>query len=220
MSKRVLIVLLVMSLVLVLAASPALAKKSKRGKNMVSTGTVLLGGALDLSLYTGKQTIDPDGGDKIDTDLFSIGMDGLAGYFVMRGLEVGGILVVEYDKEGDDDGEQKDTEWGIGPQVGYFYPVNSDLTVFGMLPLGYMKHTTEYNPDAQNADNTETVVSGFFGEPRGGVVYNLNSKLGLFGALYLRYFSGSGNQDTGDHDTDFDFKESQYGLKVGLFGFL
>ena len=215
MKSRIFVLVIVLTLAM-LFASPALAKKPGQTK----TGSVLLGGGLDLSVYAGGQTIDPDGGDEVDIDQMAIGMEALSGYFVIRNLEVGGFLEVEYEKEGDDDGETKTTTWGIGPQVGYFYPFSSKVMAFGMLPIGYMKFTTEYDPDAQGADKTETTWSGFFAEPRGGIVYNLNSKLGLFAALYLRYFSGSGNQDSGNSDVDFDVKATQYGLKVGLFGFL
>jgi len=227
--KRVTLVLVIMlSALLIASVGPALAKKKgKKGKGggsaagaAVAKGNILLGGSVDFSLASGTETIEPDQGDDMDTKVFRFGMDALAGYFMMRSLEVGGILIVDRETEDEDSGETVATTWAIGPQVGYFYPLTPKLSVFGLLPIGYAKTTEEFNPDAAGAKDQEMEHGGLFFEPRGGAVYHVNRSVGLAAALFFRYYSGSGSADQGAGDNDFDIKETLFGLKLGLFGFL
>lgn len=218
MNKRVLISIMVLTLIMVLAAGPAFAKKSK--DSPYASKTVLLGGGLSANAFSGSNTMTPDQGDDYTTDVFGIGLDGLAGYFVISGLEIGGLLMVDYNTASDDAGETTNTSWSVGPQLGYFFGVSDGIALYAMLALGYQSMTVAYAPDAAGAKDTENNNSGFFGEPNVGAVFQLNKKIGLYTGLYLHYYSGSGTTDDGTNEADYDYSESRYGLKVGLFGFL
>ncbi len=216
MTKRISVMLVILFAVALLAA-PALAK-SKSG--MIQPGSIMVGGDFDLSIVSGDTTIEPDGGEDEDSDQFEFGLGAIAGYFfAVRGLEAGGLLEFSSESDKDDEAEEKTTQWAVGPQIGYFYPVANNFYLFGMLALGYQKNTTEVDPEAKNADKTETETTGWFFEPRGGVMYSFNRHLGLTASLFYRYFSGSGNHDAGAADTDFDITNKQFGIKVGLLGF-
>lgn len=218
MTKRMLVMLIVIACAVAMLAAPALAKSKKN--TMIRPGSIMIGGDFDLSIVSGDTTIEPDGGDDVDSDQFEFGFSALAGYFfAVRGLEAGGLLEYSSETDKDDVAEEKTSEWAIGPQVGYFYPVAKDFYVFGMLGLGYQKLTTENDPKAKGATTSETEIGGWFFEPRGGAMYALNRHLGVTGALFYRYSSGSGEQDSGGQTADFDIKNKQFGIKVGLLGF-
>jgi len=228
MKRATIVLVLVLAALLVLSVGPAAAKK-KQGRSggqggpagaAVAHGNILLGGDLNFNIGSGGTTIDPDGGEEIDSDQFEFGVDALGGYFLMRSLELGGLLMIEYESDEDDDGIEKDTTWAIAPQVGYFYPVTPNISLFGMLPIGYMKITEAYEPDAEGAKETETTYGGWMLEPRAGAVYHLTTNVGIAASLFYRYFSGSGTRDDGNDDTDFDAKMSMFGFRIGIFGFL
>lgn len=230
MKRGTIVLSILLATLLVLSVGPAsAAKKKKKGRASgpggaagaaVVHGNILLGGDLNFGLGTGKSTIEPDGGKEADTDLFEFGIDALGGYFIMRSLEIGGLLLVEYESEENDSAKTTETTWAIAPQVGYFFPVTSEISLFGLLPIGYMKVTEKTEPDAVGAKDTETTYGGLMLEPRAGAVYHLNKTIGISAALFLRYFSGSGENDNGTSTTDFDAKQTMFGLKVGIFGFL
>lgn len=223
MKKATFILIISLSLLLVLSIGPASAAKKGKGGGVggpVDKGSFMLGGDVNFNLATGSSTIEPDEGDDVDTDIFNFGMDALAGYFVINRLEVGGVLAVEYESEDGDDAKETDTTFGLGPQVGYFYQFTDDWSAFGMLPIGYMKNSNKVEPDDKDANETENSVSGWFFEPRAGVAYHLNNSLALTASVYFRYFTASGTQDNGDDDRDYDFKQTQLGLKIGLLAFM
>ncbi len=216
----------VLMAVMVFAAWPAQAARGGGGGGgggeapTFGAGTMMLGGDFNFRLASGGTTIDPDGGDEIEIDNFYFDLTGLFGYFIINRLEIGPTLEFSYESsEQDDQGKNKETDWGIGAHVGYFYPVGSRISIFGMMVIGYAKNATEFDPDDEDANKQTTEASGFALEPRFGAMYGINRHLGLTGSLYYRYFSGSGNQDTGDADNDYDVKSSEYGLKLGLAAF-
>ncbi len=222
MKKHIMIMTIVLCFLLALSVGPAAAAKKGKsgGGGPVDKGSFMFGGDVNLTIATGSMTLEPDEGDDIDTDTFSFGIDALAGYYVINGLEVGGLLIIESESEEDDDQKETDTTWALAPQVGYFYQFSDKFSVFGMLPIGYMKTTNKVEPDAKNAKDTETETGGFFFEPRGGIVYHLTDNLGFTASLYFRYMSGEGSRDNGNKDVDFDVKSSELGLRVGLLCFL
>ncbi|MDP8224281.1 MAG: outer membrane beta-barrel protein [Candidatus Lernaella stagnicola] len=229
MKRSILVLAVLLSALLILSAGPAMAKKKKKGKRArggqvaaasVEKGNILLGGDLNFSLELGTETTDPDQGDKADNKIFRFGMGALGGYFLMDSLEIGGLLMVDRVSEDEDKGKTVSTEWAIGPQAGYFYPVASQFSIFGLLGVGYAKTTSEFDPDAKGASKQTMDHGGFFLEPRAGGAWHLNTHVGLYAALFFRYYSGSGTADSGASDVDFDVKESFFGLKVGVLGFL
>jgi len=217
MNKRMMILVLVFLLVLVVAVLPASAAKKKKGR--FAPGNMMVEGDLSFRLAAGGTTIEPEEGDDHETDQFYFDLALLGGYYVIRGLEIGPWVEFSYESNESDDGIGKETMWLIGPQAGYFFALNGDFSIYGLLGLGYAKNTTAYEPDADGADDTENSVGGFVLEPRFGVMYSINKHLGISPSLYFRYFSGSGTNDTGAADADYDMSQSEYGLKLGLFGF-
>jgi hypothetical protein len=181
---------------------------------------LVIGGDLDLTLTGGKTELDPDEGEKEKTDQTTIGLSGLCGYFVIRGLEVGGLLNIDRTTEETDDAKTTDLTWQIGPQVGYFYRVTDLISVYGLGAIGWSSSDTEVDPDAEGANNQTVEHSGWFIQPQGGAVFHLNNSIGISTSLFFQYYSGSGKQDDGNADTDGDVTRSEYGLKVGLLGFL
>jgi hypothetical protein len=219
MNRRILVTLCILSLAMAFFVSPAFAKGS--AKKAVEKGSVMLGGDADFSLALGSRKVEPDGEDDMKSDLMDFGLGALGGYFVIPNLEVGGLLTVDYSKDDGDDEETKETTWLIGPQVGYFHPVGGNISVFGLGALGYAKMTIETEETVNNNKNkTEITSGGFFFEPRGGVVFHLNNKMGIFASLFFRYTKGSGDWDGGDESVDIDVTETRYGLKAGILGFL
>jgi len=219
MNRKSYLFVLIIIIAFSLIAMPALAKNKVKGA--VSKGNLLLGGGLDASFAGGSDKYEPDEGDDITEDISEIGLEGLCGYFVMRGLEVGGLLDVNRDKSDEDDTETVKSEWAIGPQVGYFHPINKSFSVFGLGVLGYMKTTDTTETKHNNKTvKTETTASGFYFEPRGGVVIHLTRSLGLYGSLFFNYGKGSGERDHEGETNDFDIVRTRYGLKIGILGFL
>jgi hypothetical protein len=222
MRKTAWLIVLIAALAVMMVAEPALAKKdfSTGARRAVDRGSVIFGGDVDFSLATGSYEFDPDKGNKDKTDVFTFGMDTLAGYFVIKGLEVGGLLIVERESNDSDTAKVIETTWAFAPQAGYFFAFNSALSAFGIFPLGYYSATTETEPAAKNAKDISFKHSGLFVEPRAGIVWHINQHLGLAPSLYLRYDNGSGTNDNGFSDMDFDATRTMFGLKVGLFGFI
>ena len=228
MNRKSFFLILVMIIAIALFASPAFAKGKGKGKGKgksrgdmpMAKGNLLLGGGLDASFLGGSNKMEMKNSD-VTQDITEIGLEGLCGYFVIRGLEVGGILEVDYEKMDDDTTETIGNGWKIGPQVGYFYPINSSFSIFGLGVLGYMKdtETTEVTVGTTKT-KTETTGSGFYFEPRGGVVVHLNKSVGLYASLFFSYGSGSGEVDSGGATSDFDVTTTRYGIKIGILGFL
>ena len=87
------------------------------------------------------------------------------GYFVMDGLEVGGILTLNYSKDTFEiTPEQGDTVtntdttslFGIGAQIGYFFDTGTFMTPYVMLGLEYAMYNNEVEVEAA-ATTTNTM---------------------------------------------------------------
>jgi len=223
MNRRTLIILIVFVSIAVFAALPAQAARRGGGEGegpSFDRGDFLVGGDFNFRLAGGSTTIEPDQGDKQETDHFWFDLSGLAGYFVIHGLEIGPMIDIGYQTDEDDAGKTSTTDWSLGVQGGYFYHVVDRLSLFAMMGVGYVSYTQEFNPDARGAQNQSVDHSGFGLEPRLGAMYGISRRLGLTAALYYRYyFNGSGTQDNGNASADFDISSSEYGLKIGLAGF-
>ena len=225
MNKSTLLLLFLILGMVIFAALPAQAARRHGGGGgggagpTFESGTFMVGGDFSFRLAGGSTDIEPDEGEEQTTDHFYFDLSGLGGYFVIDGLEIGPLVDFGYQSDEDDAGKTKTTDWSIAAQIAYFYRVAGRFSIFPMASVGYVSYKQEFEPDAENAQDQSVDHSGFAFELRGGAMYGINRHLGVTGALYYRYYTGSGTQDNGQADNDFDITSSEYGIRLGLLGF-
>lgn len=227
MKRKLFLLFMVVVLVFALAAAPAFAKGKKGGAySAVKKGNILLGGDVDLHITKSNLTadFDEDDWDNSKITLTDFGIGGLCGYFVIKGLEVGGLFEWTSQTTEMDDDEEVNKQFTLAAQTAYFYPFSKNFSVFGLGALGYLSATEESETkNNNNTVKTEFKYSGIFIEPRGGVAFHANKNFALFAALFFRFpinFEGEWDGGGNNQQSDFEASGNTLGLKVGAFGFL
>ncbi|MBZ0274162.1 hypothetical protein K8I61_19135 [bacterium] len=218
--KRAILIALVLGAFL---TSPALAKENME----IDKGTILIGGSSTGGLLFGDHTMKPDKGDDVDISTTMFTVLGYGGYFVKEGIAIGPIVGIAY---GSAEVDQKTTDttvsltaWEIGVQGIYIYQMkkSDQWAPFGALALEYVNGSAEFETKVGSTKTkTENDMTGWAIAPRGGVMVFLHPRFALDMSVVLRYISGSGSTDSGGADADFDLTSMNYGLMVGLNGFL
>ena len=211
-----------------LIATPSFAhndEENENAKTSLSKGNFLLGGDFDASVLFGSHTVAIGGSVDDETkDSFSAGAGCLLGYFVIQGLEIGAIFDVYYTKiehEKINSTDTVDIQYYIGPQLGYFYPVGNSFSLFGMGAFGYRRSYVESKSKEPNT--TVEIYSqgnGQFVEPRVGTVIHVNKYLAFSGTFFFMYSMMDALDDTPGASIDYDIVQMDYGLKIGLLGFI
>jgi Outer membrane protein beta-barrel domain len=193
----------------------------------IDKGTIMIGGMSTGGLFFGSHTITPEKGDDIEVDSTAFAVLGYGGYFVMDQLAIGPIVGIGYGKaEVDNQGSDITATlkaWDIGVQGIYIYPLSKKKTwaPFGALALEYMSGEVEYEVEVGNTTNkTTTDMSGWSATPRGGIQFFLHQRISLDLSIFIKYISGSGSVDAGGTSADMDVKSMNYGVLLGLNGFL
>jgi hypothetical protein len=221
------------AILLALTASPAWAaakhQPSGGGEGDFNAGELLVGGSSELNFGYSPGNWSAKG--KTTTfDTTTVDFDALAGYFIIHGLEVGGFVNVGYTQTTiSQPGAAHNTTsssvpWGVGPEVGYFYGVASHFALMGLLEIGAGGTTLTTTPNKE----TES-FAGFLIQVQPGVVVMINRSIGFSAAIYVKYIVGPSSvvttQKTADGTTATvtspgQASEPEFGLKIGLLGFI
>jgi hypothetical protein len=193
----------------------------------LNKGTILVGGGSTLGLLLGNHTIKPEEGDSMKVNSTIFDLTGFAGYFAMEGVEIGGIMSINYGtakaKQGDTKINGTMTMWDIGPQAGYYYNPgkNTSYAPFGMLALEYLSAgmKSDYTLAGGDKVKNDADISGWSVTPRVGLLFFLNKKIAVDASLFVKYISASGSTKDGEK-TDIDVTSTNYGLMFGIDGFL
>lgn len=187
----------VLTFVLVFAIAGAALADKKIGQG---TGYVGVGSGLALNNMYGPHTIQ-------------------GGYFVIDGLEVGGILTLDYGNHTDeltaDNNDvttvtMTDSLFGIGAQLAYFFDVDNFMAPFVGISIMYaMANTeteTEVEPDAGGSTTTTNTVSsgGIMVMPKFGLAWFVHDQFAMDTSLYVSYASTSGENETSNGATVTD----------------
>ena len=213
----------VMALILVLGiAGVAFAENME-----IDKGTIMISGMSTGGLFLGKHTLAPEQGDDIKADSTAFALIGSGGYFVMDGLAIGPMIGFGYGKvEVDNQGSDVTatlSAWDIGIQGVYIHELSKkkEWAPFGALSLDYMSGKVEYEIEvAGNKNKTKNDMSGWSATPRGGVMFFLHPRFALDLSVFIKYISGSGSTEAGGSSADMDVTSMNYGLMIGLNGFL
>jgi hypothetical protein len=207
--KRVTILLLVVFLAAGAAAYADTAKKIKQGN-------VMIGGGADLGAIVGSRTFEPDidGAESSETSRAAFGLEGLLGFFVIDGLELGPFWGVDYEKFDNEDADftQTAVTWAAGGQLGYFLDWGTIAVPYILVKAGYISgnYSTEIGADETTDDST-----GFLVGPRLGANVFVTRSVALDLAAFYEYAAGSGTQESGD-EMDYDTVQAEYGFLVGF----
>lgn len=201
---------------------------SAKNSNMeINKGTFLIGGASSSGLLLGDHTLKPEGGDNVDVSSTAFTVMAHGGYFVVNKLAVGPILGIGYGKA-EVDQKASDTtstmsSWDIGIQGTYIYPLkkSDSWAPFGALAIEYLSGNVENEVETAGVKNkTKNDISGWSFTPRGGVMIFMNKRFAIDLSVFVKYISGSGSTETGGVSSDLDVTSMNYGLMIGLNGFL
>ncbi len=165
-------------------------------------------GSLDIASLSGEAYENEDGDGK-----FNFYLEDTGGYFIMPNLAIGGKVLIDYTSWGD----YKETVWGIGPFIAYFFggapaEVKGSYYPYVGGTFLYASSTTEYpNPIDQGTTEIESTMTklGVFG----GVVYMLTKTVGIFGEV--GFSMDSIDPDEGDSEDG-----NRIGIKAGVSAFL
>jgi outer membrane protein W len=142
------------------------------------------------------------------------------GYFVIDGLEVGGILSLMYsnDENAVTDGATTttgDTLFGIGAQLKYFFDASSFLAPYLGLGLEYASYSNsvEVEPDTGDSTTDEYTSSGIIVTPKFGMAFFVTKNFALDPGLYISYVSLS-NEMTPDQGDSLESSDAN--LDVGF----
>ncbi len=197
------------------------------GEKKIQEGTIMVGGASTFGLMFGKHEIEPDGGDSMEVSTTAFNLAGYGGYFFMDKAEIGPILGINYAKmEMDEDAIEstgKMTIWDIGVQGAYIWDSGKkeDWAPFAMLALEYLsgKLESEYEIGGGGKLKNDAEISGWSITPRGGIMLFLHKRFAVDASIFIKYISASGSTKNGDK-ADFDLTSTNYGIMIGLDGFI
>jgi len=211
------------------AKHPQAQSRESEGEGSFNQGMVVVGGDSDLAA-TGGDRYTSAGKNSLDDPWTNVDFDAFAGYFVIKGVEVGGFVNADYAKNDTKETfKQGDvsvsttslnttTEWDVGPQAGYFYQIIHQIGVFGRLDIGYGGVT---DLGGTKDKKTTTTDSGFIVRPVGGAVFLVTRNVGISISLYFKYYAGTGKITApGLSDQTSTVSEPSGGMKIGILGFL
>lgn len=198
-------------------------KKIKKG-NMIVGGWFTSHFAIGLELE--EQQNNPD---NLETNLVGFNLNGMFGYFVADGFELGPMLGVDYlkaierDREvTDDQGDTTTVEiihtntlFDVGLQMGYFFETNTVTVPYIMVGVAYEGGTGSVNDEITDASMETTAIKVI---PKVGVNFFFTTAIALDLAGYMDYTGGIRSYDFGDGSdpVDNDFLELDYGAAIGI----
>lgn len=178
-------------------------------------GNWMFGGASTFSFTSNKQTPEYDGEESesdYKTTTLSFATD--ANYFVIENLAVGMQLVYTGTKNTQDifDGELeiKQNNWGILPQISYYFK-NDQLAPFIGAKIGYFSRKTEYISTSTDIDYTESKFGGLAYGAEAGLAYFISKNVSVdFLVEYLHTSLVS------DEDDNYKIKNNTIGAGIGF----
>ena len=207
--KKLILVLLIMAL-----AFPVFAQEAKN----IMAGNILIGGDLAVSPSFTHRTHELDG-EEVTADeytIFNLGIDALAGFFLVDSLEIGVAAYFIYYNQKFTESENVYTRLitALGPQIGYYFNTYSNLVPYVGASVLYYGYTWKSKPAA--GVGSEVKYSGYIIEPRGGINFFISPSLAFAATLFFQYEIDK-EKDTDPEEVD---KYTTFGLRLGFNVFL
>jgi hypothetical protein len=181
-------------LLISLVSVPVLTVSGHAQTYATDRGSLILGGGLSLSSERWPQVED---GETSHTRVTYVRMSPQVQYFVAPGIAVGGSLGLTHSSGSG----SSSTSYGIGPQVSYFFGQGQRAA------YPYVSVETGY----ATARGSDSGTIGYGGVA--GLLYMLNTAVGLNGSLYYRVEQWTG-EDSGLPS------EHRMGLSIGVSAFV
>ncbi len=171
----------------------------------VDKGSMVVGGTAYFMTQSGDWYENADG-EGVNT----IALEPSIGYFVAPSIMVGGRILFESESQGDN----KETIFGIGPEVGYYFNLDATRTEAKGAIYPYVKAFfvyAQYKDEWTGGDET-TDITMFGGQ--GGGVFMLSNAIGLNASV--KFQSESYKED----DADESVSGTSLQVGAGITAFL
>ncbi len=221
-------VILLTILLLFAFSSFAMAGNPKDKK--IKKGNMIVGGCFNSNFAIGLEIEEQDNGkDDLETNFVRFDLEGMFGYFVTNGFEIGPYAGINYERAVlrdrdaiDDEGEattveiiNTDTLFDMGLQLGYFFETNTVAVPYIMLGAAYVAGTGSSNNELSD---TKIDTAAFSASPKAGVNIFFTNSVALNLGAFFEYTGGIRSYDYDDKSDviDHDFMELEYGAAIGV----